>query len=151
MRLIYDPHIRRDISVLALNATVHGIEKQLPIFFNHGGNTLHIHEEGGGTELRESLGRWLSDNRFNVDTIFCCMIGHDSEDGLQRKDPDSLNEDISLHRELLKAPILHLVYLDPPTDKSAICMLLKRSQKIFIIKVSVIMLSGIGTLMKSGK
>jgi aryl-alcohol dehydrogenase-like predicted oxidoreductase len=44
------------------------------------------------------------------------MIGHESEDGLERKDSDSLQEDILKHKSILKVPSLHVVYLDPPSD-----------------------------------
>ncbi len=120
VRYVHDPHLKRSFSVLALNGTAGGTLEELDGFCAAGGNALHIHEEGGGTQMRADLGRWLHERDQPRNMLLCCYIGHDGEDGSVRKDPSSLGEDIVTHLSLLEVDTLDLVYLDPPRENARV-------------------------------
>ena len=86
-----------------------------------GGDSVHLHGEGGETHSRRETGKWLAENHLRPEFFLCAQICHDkwneeSQQEIGRFTPDALHDDISTDLELIDTDYVDLIYFDDRPD-----------------------------------
>jgi len=124
-RQIYVPSLERNLSVCmaapSSSAAADTHEAGLRAYHLAGGNSLHLHGEGGELHSRQAAGAWLQAHSLRKAFFLCTQICHDDWDesaqrSIDRFTPQAVRQDIAENLHLIGTDVLDMVYLDdrPP-------------------------------------
>ena len=92
-------------------------ERAFENYLRLGGDSIHLHGEGGEVSGRKAVGAWLSRRGLRPRFFLCSQICHDGWNEVEQRpidrfSPQAVLEDISTDLDLLATEYLDLVYFD---------------------------------------
>jgi len=128
IRSVSIPSLSKQMSALTLNLSSRpGAPRaqSLDRFFAGGGNTLHLHGEGGEEESRKAAGEWIATTGSRQAMFVCTQICHEGWDEaaqveIDRLTPAAIVEDIAHDLDLLQTDYLDFVYFSCDSPKAPV-------------------------------